>query len=145
VITNARARAALIAPAILVLGLRSIALAGDPPLDCRSGGSTQHEMNACAGRRADRAKKQLGLLLADLRRVLPVDASRELSELQRRWAALRDADCSWERSLHVGGSVGPMLQAHCVADLTEQRIERLKTLLCEGAGMTGPCEASQTY
>jgi hypothetical protein len=28
---------------------------------------------------------------------------------------------------------------------TLERIHRLKFFLCEGAGMTGPCEASERY
>jgi uncharacterized protein YecT (DUF1311 family) len=113
--------------------------------DCRGGGRTQFEMNACAGQRADASQKRLASLLAELDRALPPHERQGLAALQARWLELRDLDCTWERGFFEGGSVAPMAYATCIANQTDQRIERLKIFLCEGAGMTGPCEASGRY
>ena len=102
-------------------------------------------MNVCAGRAADAADRTLRTLLAELRGNLRPGAQAELRELQSQWMALRDRDCRWEQSFFEGGSVAPMINASCRAAFTQERIGRLKLFLCEGAGMTGPCEASRRY
>jgi uncharacterized protein YecT (DUF1311 family) len=115
------------------------------PAKCRDGGQTQLEMNACAGQKADSAKRRLAALLAELDGVLQPHVRQSLANVQARWSELRDLDCDWERSMFQGGSVAPMVYANCIAAQTEQRIGRLKPFLCEGAGMTAPCEASGKY
>jgi uncharacterized protein YecT (DUF1311 family) len=113
--------------------------------DCREGGRSQIEMNACAGQKADAANKRLAAVLAELDGILQPEARQGLAGVQAHWVELRDLDCKWERSLFEGGSVAPMVYASCIATQTEQRIERLKPFLCKGAGMTDPCEALRKY
>jgi len=140
---NRRVRAAVLVGAATLV---AASLHPDEPRpDYRDGGRGQLEMNACAGQRADAAKKRLGALLAELDGVLQPQVRQSLAGVQTRWAELRDLDCRWERSLFEGGSVAPLVYASCIAAQTEQRIDRLKLFLCEGAGMTGPCEASRKY
>jgi uncharacterized protein YecT (DUF1311 family) len=102
-------------------------------------------MNACAAKRADDAQKRLAALLVELKSALQPRVRKGLEDVQARWAELRELDCNWERSMFEGGSVASQVYATCIATQTEQRIERLKLFLCEGAGMTGPCEASRKY
>ena len=134
--------AIFVAAAMVPLGR---AHAEDTPVDCRDGGRTQLEMNTCAGQKAEVANKRLAALLAELDRVLVPAARRGLASVQARWVELRDLDCKWEQSEFEGGSVAPTVYANCVASQTEQRIQRLSIFLCEGGGMTGPCEASRKY
>jgi uncharacterized protein YecT (DUF1311 family) len=89
--------------------------------------------------------KRLAALLAELDGGLESHERQALAEVQARWAELRDLDCKWERSFFEKGSVAPLVYASCIATQTEQRIDRLRLFLCEGAGMTGPCEASRKY
>jgi uncharacterized protein YecT (DUF1311 family) len=100
-------------------------------------------MSECAARAASRADAKLEKLLAELERALDPEALKEMHAIQSRWRTLRDRDCRWEADLV--GSVGPVVNAYCRAFATNARIDRLKPLLCEGAGMTGPCEASRRY
>ncbi len=114
-------------------------------IDCRQGGATQLDMNVCASREAEAADRKLETLLAELTPRLEPEARRELQEVQAQWRALRDRDCKWEEGFFAGGSVAPAIHSSCVAQLTRQRIERLKVFLCEGAGSAGPCKASSKY
>jgi uncharacterized protein YecT (DUF1311 family) len=134
--------------ALLVGAVVLTAASGHPderPLDCREGGRNQLEMNACAGLKADAANRRLAALVAELDGVLPPGLRQGLASIQKQWLALRDLDCKWEQSAFEGGSVAPLVYASCVASQTEQRIDRLKVFLCEGRGVTGPCEASRKY
>jgi uncharacterized protein YecT (DUF1311 family) len=112
---------------------------------CLDQALTQGAMNGCGARDADDAKKHLASLLAELVPTLEPGQARELSALQAKWTAARDAECRWEAEFHAGGSVAPMLYAYCIAGKTQDRIRWLKTFLCEGAGMTGHCAASEKY
>jgi uncharacterized protein YecT (DUF1311 family) len=121
------------------------AQSSEPSVDCRQGGVTQFEMNVCAGRKAARQKKKLTALLNDLKQSLEPEKWQELHDLQAAWVTLRDRDCRWETSFAAGGSIAPLVSANCVANLTRERIARLKIFLCEGQGLTGPCDASRKY
>jgi uncharacterized protein YecT (DUF1311 family) len=140
---NHRVRVAGLIGAITLV---AVPLRSDEPRhDCRDGGRSQLEMNACAFQRADAAKKRLAALVVELDGVLQPAVRQSLASVQAHWVALRELDCKWERSLFEGGSVAALVYATCIADQTEQRIDRLKPFLCEGAGMTGPCDASGKY
>ena len=76
----------------------------EPRPDCRAGGRSQLEMNACAGQRAEAAMKRLAALLAELDGGLESHERQALAEVQARWAKLRDLDCKWERSFFENGS-----------------------------------------
>ena len=114
-------------------------------LDCSSGGRTQREMGLCAARAAQSADAKLESLLEELGSKLGQKEGAQLVSVQTRWAELRDLDCDWERSFFLGGSAAPLVYAKCLKARTDERIDRLKILLCEGAGMTGPCAASEKY
>ncbi len=117
----------------------------EPPVDCSQGGLSQYEMNVCAGRAAQAANKKLEALLSELQDRLDPQAREELNQVHEKWKALRDRDCKWEQHFFEGGSIAPTVYAYCIADQIQKRIDRLKKFLCEGAGMTGPCEASRQY
>jgi len=119
--------------------------AAHPSVDCSKGGRSQLEMNTCAGRDAEAANSRLETLLRELHTSLTPSSVEELRTIQADWARLRERDCQWEKSLFSGGSVAPLVYARCVEARTLERINRLKLFLCEGSGMTGPCEASERY
>ena len=103
------------------------------------------EMNVCAGRDSDAVGEKLQALLDELWTTLTPQARAELGRIQAQWEALRNRDCTWERGFFEGGSIAPMVYLNCVTTLTQARINHLKIFLCEGHGMTGPCEASRKY
>ena len=126
-------------------GSGSAEQAADPSVDCDDGGRSQLEMSVCADLEADAAQRKLDALLRELEGILQPSSLSELRNIQADWAKVRERDCRWEHSLFSGGSIAPLVYARCVEARTLERISRLKLLLCEGAGMTGPCEASERY
>jgi uncharacterized protein YecT (DUF1311 family) len=131
---------------IIVVALASSSvLAAQASIDCSRGGNTQLEMNTCAGRAAEAASAKLARLVKELEPKLDPQARDEFRNIQAQWNEYRHRDCNWERDMFGRGSVAPMVYGYCSAARTSERIERLKILLCEGAGVTGPCEASRKY
>ena len=121
--------------------------AGQKPesVDCNQGGTTQYEMNVCAARAAEESTSKLQALLDELQVNLEPSERDELQGIQKVWEAYRERDCRWEGGFFEGGSVAPAVYAYCIKARTDERVDRLKILLCEGAGMTGPCKASEKY
>jgi uncharacterized protein YecT (DUF1311 family) len=81
----------------------------------------------------------------ELRKTTARNSSEELRDLQARWKRLARAECRWESRLGDGGSAAPLVYANCMEKQLDERIQRLKPLLCEGAGMTGSCAAAERY
>ena len=84
-------------------------------------------------------------LLAELRQALPPELRPGFELGQRQWQRYAEADCAFQRTLTDGGSVGALVYGQCMKAKAGQRVAELKTLLCEGFGLTGPCEASARY
>lgn len=119
----------------------------------KSGGNHQdppHETVASNPRtdieiRVHEAEDRLHRLLMELRGVLTEKAWSELKAVQGTWEEFKNRDCSWRRQFFEEGSVAPLVHSNCLEEHVVQRINSLKLFLCEGYGMTGPCEASDRY
>jgi uncharacterized protein YecT (DUF1311 family) len=131
--------------ALVAIAVAGIASEPGPVVDCSAAGRTQSDINLCATAEADRATKSLDDLLAALRAKLSVPEWKELQSVQEDWSRFVDHQCRWEASLLEGGSIAPASSASCQRTLTRQRIDVLKSFLCEGAGMTGPCQESRRF
>ena len=142
-----RRRARLLTSTVAFLSaLTAIAVAQDKEgVDCTEGGRTQLEMNACAQRSAEESAATLARLLDELRDTFESASWGELQELHAQWQTLSENECAWQRGLFGRGSVAPMVYAYCIKSRTDERIAWLKIFLCEGAEMTGPCDASRKY
>jgi len=97
------------------------------------------------GVEVQKAEEKLQHLLTELKMVLPTEAWSGLKSVQARWEEFKRKDCSWKRRLFQTGSIAPLVYNHCIETHLVARIEHFNLLLCEGYGMTGPCEASQRY
>jgi uncharacterized protein YecT (DUF1311 family) len=109
------------------------------------GDLAQRPMNECFAREAKQDQQLLEELLKELNGRLGGSEKERLAEAQSLWSRYMDAHCRWRASFFEGGSVQPTMHSTCISSLTWNRIEELKLVLCEGAGMTGPCEASKRY
>jgi len=107
--------------------------------------TSQTAMNECFAREAKQDQLLLERLLKELVAKLDTPDKKRLEEVQSQWVKYRDSHCRWHAGFFQGGSVQPMMYSTCISELTWNRIEELKFNLCEGAGMTGPCEASKRY
>lgn len=106
---------------------------------------TTYQMQSDSSGEVREAEDKLKRLLDELHHTLTAAAWSELAAVQTRWETFRNRDCSWERQFFQDGSVAPLVYSQCLKTHTLQRIDRLKLFLCEGYGMTGPCEASEKY
>ena len=131
-----------ILPAALLALAGTAALAAQPDeeIDCENA-QTQFEMNQCAAREFAAADAKLNEQWAETSarmKALDADIDREfdkqpghfetLLEAQRAWLTFRDAHCRAESFLGRGGSVQPMLDAFCRANLTQLRTQQLREL-----------------
>jgi uncharacterized protein YecT (DUF1311 family) len=107
--------------------------------------TNQTAMNECFAREAKQDQLLLDGLLKELTAKLDAPDKERLEEVQSQWGKYRDAHCRWQAGFFEGGSVQPTMYSTCLSALTWNRIDELKLNLCEGAGMTGPCEASKRY
>jgi uncharacterized protein YecT (DUF1311 family) len=133
---------------IVLLPLLAQALAAPVP-QCAEP-VTQAEMTACAGQdylRADAAlNAQWEQTATHVRqRDTMYDHSHEdrpgfherLLSAQRAWLAFRDAHCATEGDLARGGSLEPMMIAHCKAQLTQERTRQLRAIAEWAEGTQG--------
>ncbi|HEY0285496.1 MAG TPA: lysozyme inhibitor LprI family protein [Pseudomonas sp.] len=90
--------------------------------------ANQAAMNQCAA-------KELATLDADLNQqykaqmnYLKTPARKQaLQDAQKKWIALRDADCLYQVGKRAdSGSIWPLLQTNCLAEQTKVRVEQLK-------------------
>jgi uncharacterized protein YecT (DUF1311 family) len=121
---------------IRTLCLAALVLAGTPALlaaqddeEFCPDGRTQYEMNACAAEKLARADSLLNHSYQQLLRVIEPDRVDALREAQRAWIRFRDAECEFQASEVGGGSLQPMVEALCLADLTEKRAEEFEDML----------------
>jgi len=105
-----------------LLGLAAGVQAAD---DCDA---SQAAMNACAGKAFKQADDDLNKYYKAQMDYLKTPASKEaLKDAQRKWLAFRDADCLYRNGKPTdGGSLWPMLDLQCKAELTQQRAAQLK-------------------
>jgi uncharacterized protein YecT (DUF1311 family) len=92
---------------------------------CLDKATTQGELDACAGMQASEADKLLNHAYQSVMKYFcQGDAERDqLVASERAWLAFRNADCAfWGAG---GGSIAPMNQAFCVAELSRQRAKEL--------------------
>ncbi|MCB9077318.1 MAG: DUF1311 domain-containing protein [Anaerolineaceae bacterium] len=113
--------------------------------DCLTTAASQAQLDACAASKATESAQKLSQLIEALQETISAEKWNELQALQTQWEPVRDANCTWEASFFEAGSIQPANYQLCLADYNQQRIDRLKIFLCEGAGMTGPCPASEQY
>lgn len=90
---------------------------------------SQAAMNRCAAVELARLDRQLNETFKNqLAWLQDARKKNELRSAQRQWIAFRDADCLYQvGKLTEAGSLGPMLQARCLAAHTEIRVRQLKT------------------
>jgi len=129
---------ALVSLVLLVgSGAVTTAFAQDKKVNCTDP-QTQMEMTQCAGEDYDKADKDLNVEYQKLRKLLgerdkvadengkgAVDA---LVAAQRAWVAYRDANCNLAGFQARGGSMEPQLVASCLAQMSRDRTQELKTL-----------------
>jgi len=125
--------------------------------ECYENASTEAEKLTCAQIDLETSKNTLQALLTELQPI--VEASQEnlkdfmidfdqvgkTSIVQSEWGTFAQDQCAWEASIVLDNSASQLMQLQCLIHIYSQRINDLRTILCEGRGMRGECEASLFY
>ena len=120
----------------MILALLIAAANAEPPADpaeeaCYQRDYSQQAMNRCAGEAYQRADKALN---AQWKRVLTqygddADAKKLLLNAQRAWLKYRDAHCEAAAFDSRGGSIWPLMNSGCLANITRMRTRELADLI----------------
>jgi uncharacterized protein YecT (DUF1311 family) len=118
--------------AILAASIAAAAPAADP-----CSGSTQMDLNACAGGGYERADAAMNAAYGRLMKLIGPKAKDGLRAAQKAWLPFRDASCALEALGVEGGSMQPQVHADCLARVTAARTQVLKGYLsCEEGDVT---------
>ena len=96
-------------------------------LDCDNA-MTQTEMNQCAAQALEQEDQRLNRVYNQYRAGLQAKDRQALKQVQLAWIKFRDLDCKQVASVYEGGSMQPMVRAHCLAERTRERITHLEQM-----------------
>ncbi len=98
---------------------------------CYEADQSQQGMNHCAGDAYERADKSLNAQWEKAVAAYKGDKGAEklLLDAQRAWLKYRDAHCQASAYDSLGGSIWPLLNSGCLADLTRKRTQELVRML----------------
>ena len=117
----------------LLIVAADVQTASDDPREtaCYEADESQQGMNRCAGDAYERADKALNAAWATAVVAYKgdTDASKLLLDAQRAWLKYRDAHCQASAYDSLGGSIWPLLNSGCLADLTRKRTQELVRML----------------
>jgi uncharacterized protein YecT (DUF1311 family) len=97
----------------------------DPCADAQS----QAEMNMCWGKEYKAADAKMNKTYQDFMSKLDESEKMQLKNAQLAWLKYRDANCDFVADQYKGGTMRPMIAAICLADVTNARVNELKSQL----------------
>ena len=98
-----------------------------------AGEGTQFEATQCAGREYKKADAELNRVYQQVLRQEDAGGQARLKTAQLAWLKFRDTECEYEAGDYIGGTMRPMVEAFCLAAVTEARTRQLKEILKEKA------------
>ncbi len=127
-----RSSVKIIAVVFLTLGVLGIFVlhtraqtSDDIDVDCDNAITTM-DMVACADKRYQAADARLNAVYKKSLQDSDAEGAKILRESQRGWISFRDAECLRYRDMARGGTMAPLLQIGCLADMTENRSVELE-------------------
>lgn len=90
---------------------------------------TTYEMRVCADRSYKAADKKLNRVYQQLKPKLGRSQQKKLVSAQLAWIKFRDNTCKFRSSFAEGGTLEPVLELGCLADVTEKRVQDLEASL----------------
>jgi len=119
----------VIREALILIAFCGPALAEEPQVDCDNA-MTQTDMNICSYQDYQAADVELNETYAwamDRAKGYGQTAADALRAAQRAWIPYRDAACEAEAVLYEGGSIQPLIVSSCLASLTRQRTDEMRS------------------
>ncbi len=100
------------------------------PKPCEAA-QTQTDMNICWGNEYKKADAQLNKTYQELAAMLEDEDKAELKTAENAWIKYRDAHCEFASDRYRGGTIRPMIEAICLAEVTANRTTELKNEIKE--------------
>ena len=88
---------------------------------------SQAEMNICWGKEYKAADAQLNKTYQDFMSKLDESEKVQLKNAQVAWLKYRDTNCEFVADQYKGGTMRPMIAAICLAEVTNARVNELKS------------------
>lgn len=113
--------------------------------DCETS-ENQMELNLCAAEALEEADTRLNTAYRAIESRLTGedDLKQRLRATQRAWITFRDAECRFLNANAEGGTIFPMLESQCLADITSERADKLEDyLVCDETDMSCPVPDAQ--
>lgn len=87
---------------------------------------TQAEASECAYREYQAADAEMNKAYSQLVSKIDADARARLKEAELSWIKYRDANCRYESSFYLGGTMRPMIESFCLARMTKARTAEIR-------------------
>jgi uncharacterized protein YecT (DUF1311 family) len=100
-------------------------------IDPCANAQSQLEMNICAGNEYKAADATLNQVYKQLMAILDDDEKLQLKEVENTWIKYRDTNCEFVADQYKGGSMRPMVQGYCLADMTKRRTAEIREQIKE--------------
>jgi uncharacterized protein YecT (DUF1311 family) len=118
----------LITISILVVLVLAVAiLAQDQKKDPCANAQSQAEMTMCWGKEYKATDAKLNKTYQDFMSKLDESEKVQLKSAQQAWLKYRDLNCEFVADQYKGGTMRPMIEAMCLADVTNARVNELKS------------------
>ena len=101
----------------------------DDKINCKSGDLNQMQLDQCAGIDFNAADARLNALYKAMMSKYDAPNQALLKTAQRAWIGFRDAECTYETNLTVGGTINSMEDTICRTEKTNARIKELNAQL----------------
>ena len=112
---------------LVVLVLAVAILAQDQKKDPCANAQSQAEMTMCWGKEYKAADAKLNKTYQDFMSKLDESEKVQLKSAQQAWLKYRDLNCEFVADQYKGGTMRPMIEAMCLADVTNARVSELKS------------------
>jgi uncharacterized protein YecT (DUF1311 family) len=93
--------------------------------------SSQFEATQCAAREYKQADAELNKVYQQVLKQEDAGGQARLKTAQLAWLKFRDTECEYEAGDYIGGTMRPMVEAFCLAAVTQERTRQLKEILKE--------------
>jgi uncharacterized protein YecT (DUF1311 family) len=112
----------------LLLTVCAAGLAQDQkPTDPCAEAQSQGELNICWGKQYKAADAQLNVVYREFMSKLNAEETALLKAAQLAWLKFRDTNCEFVADQFKGGTMRPMAAGMCLADVTNARVNELKS------------------
>jgi uncharacterized protein YecT (DUF1311 family) len=100
------------------------------------------QLTECVDQRLKRADADLNTVYAAVQKKIEAADQKRLRDAERAWITFRDTECLYRiGGEHQGGTLWPMLELQCRADLTEARVKDLREQLkCPSFDLSCPAK-----